>query len=112
MEKLYELYDMLCDELEKVTEKGELSAGSLEVAEKLTETMKNLKKIMEMEGYSGEYHDMGSYNRGSYAQRRDSRGRYSRGYSRHTFEESLEDAMRNAPDERSRKDIERLLNKM
>lgn len=131
MEKLYELYDMLCEELEEVTNKGELSAGSLEVAEKITETMKNIGKIVDSDMYSGDYrHDMGSYDegrsyargrsynrgmssRGSYA-RRDSRGRYSRegGYSRHDIVEQLEDIMHSAPNEKSRKEIERLIMKM
>lgn len=124
MEKLYELYDMLCEELEEVTNKGELSAGSLEVAEKITETMKNIGKIVDSDMYSGDYrHDMGSYNGsyerggrsyargGSYARRG---GRYSRegGYSRHDIVEQLEDIMRSAPNEKSRKEIERLIMKM
>lgn len=135
MEKLYELYDMLCEELEELTEKGELTAGSLEVAEKITETMKNIGKIADSDMYSGDYrHDMGSYDGsyerggrsyergrsgrsyargGSYA-RRDSRGRYSRegGYSRHDIVEQLEDIMHSAPNEKSRKEIERLIMKM
>lgn len=125
MEKLYELYDMLCEELEEVTNKGELSAGSLEVAEKITETMKNIGKIVDSDMYSGDDNMMGrsyegrsyargrSYNRGSYA-RRDSRGRYSRegGYSRHDIVEQLEDIMHSAPNEKSRKEIERLIMKM
>ena len=128
MEKLYELYDMLCEELEEVTNKGELSAGSLEVAEKITETMKNIGKIVDSDMYSGDYrHDDGSYegrsygrsynrgmsSRGSYA-RRDSRGRYSRegGYSRHDIVEQLADVMNSAPNEKSRKEIERLMMKL
>lgn len=126
MEKLYELYDMLCEELEELTEKGELTAGSLEVAEKITETMKNIGKIADSDMYSGDYrHDIGSYDGsyerggrsyargGSYA-RRDSRGRYSRegGYSRHDIVEQLEDIMHSAPNEKSRKEIERLIMKM
>lgn len=125
------LYGMLCDELEKLTEQGELTPGSLDVAEKITETMKNLVKIMDYEDYSGNYGTGGSYGRMSYEGRsyegrsyargdngrgnvrRDSRGRYSRdGYSRHDMVDKLEELMHSAPDEKSRKEIERLMTKM
>ena len=70
-----ELRKMLCAELEKITKKGELSAGSLDVVDKLTHSIKSIDTIMAMEdaGYSNE----GGY---SYARgkRRDSMGRYSR----------------------------------
>lgn len=92
MHEMYELKEMLCDELEKITKKGELSAGSLDAIDKLTHSIKSIETIMAMDGYSGDGSYMGddySYARGgqrggSYAQRRDSRGRYSRdgSYSR------------------------------
>lgn len=68
-----ELRKMLCAELEKITKKGELSAGSLDVVDKLTHSIKSIDTIMAMEdaGYSNE----SGY---SYARRRDSMGRYSR----------------------------------
>ena len=47
MHKLYELKDMLCEELEQYGKKGELTAGSLDVVDKLTHTIKNLDKIIE-----------------------------------------------------------------
>lgn len=80
MEYMHELKEMLCDELEKIAEDGELTAGSLETIDKLTHSIKSIATIMAMEdsGYSGEYGDNMNPYRGSYAQRRDSRGRYSR----------------------------------
>lgn len=101
------LRDMLCEELEEYAEKNELSAGSLEVIHKLTDTIKNIDKISimeedgeysqagdwEMEGRGnygrgnsyanrGQHYVRGHYsregNRGGYSERRDSRGRYSR----------------------------------
>ncbi len=80
MEKLR---DMLCEELEEYAEKGELSAGSLEVVHKLTDTIKNLDKIEKLEGddgYSQRYmpYDLYFDDGNSYARRRDSRGRYTR----------------------------------
>lgn len=83
MEYMYELKEMLCEELEDIAENGELTAGSLDTIDKLTHSIKSIATIMAMEdaGYSREYvskYDGGSYRGGSYAQRRDSMGRYSR----------------------------------
>lgn len=79
MHKMEELRDMLCEELEKITKKGELSAGSLDVVDKLTHSIKSIDTIMAMEdaGYSNESGYSYARGRGSNA-RRDSRGRYSR----------------------------------
>ena len=91
MEYMHELKEMLCEELEEIAGKGELTAGSLETIDKLTHSIKSLATIMAMEE-GGQSHAMGggsyrggsyarggnSYRGGSYAQRRDSRGRYSR----------------------------------
>ena len=92
MKALYELKEKFEMELEELARMGELGAGDLELAHKLTDTIKNIDKICALEeegGYSeaGDY-DGGSYNRGSSyrGRRRDSMGRYSRdgrgGYSR------------------------------
>lgn len=84
MKKMEELKEMLCEELDKITKKGELSAGSLDVIDKLTHSIKSIDTILAMEeaGYSNKY-DGNSYNRGDmdYSGRnrnRDSMGRYSR----------------------------------
>ena len=81
MHKMKELRDMLCSELEKISKKGELSTGSLDVIDKLTHSIKSIDTIMAMEGYSNDYSNdysnEGSYARGRNA-RRDSMGRYSR----------------------------------
>lgn len=87
-DKLYDLRDILCEELDKIAERGELSAGELDTAQKLTSTIKNIDKIIMVEedgGYSGadgEWMANGTYGRGSSYrnQRRDSMGRYSRNY--------------------------------
>lgn len=78
MEYMHELKEMLCEELEQIAEKGELTAGSLDTIDKLTHSIKSIATIMAMEdsGYSRDYVDR--YRGASYAQRRDSRGRYSR----------------------------------
>ena len=62
-----ELKEMLCDELEKIAKKGELTAGSLETIDKLAHSIKSLATIMAMDEYSeddGNYDDGGSYARG------------------------------------------------
>ena len=106
MESYTELKKMLCKELDEVAKKKELSAGDLEVVDKLTHSLKSLGAIMAMEdkysgdygysgarrrdsmgryadgGYSGRYYDDGSYD-GGYSGRRYSDGGYSgRRYSR------------------------------
>lgn len=73
MNAMEEIREMLMAELEKCSKKGELSAGSLEVIDKLTHAIKSIDTIMAMEGASNEG---GSYARGNNA-RRDSMGRYS-----------------------------------
>ena len=138
MQDLYELKEMLCKELKEYGKKGEMSTGSLDVVDKLAHTIKNLDKIIETyeeEEYSGAYPMYGTYEggqsgrsyrggrsgysrEGSYARgrggRRYSRDSYSReGYSRHgDMVEQLRDLMEEAPDERTRKEIERLVQKM
>ena len=86
MKELYELKDKLCEELKEYGKK-DMSAGSLDVVDKLTHTIKNLDKIIE--GYEDDYSNYSGRNyRGrSYARNRDSRGRYSsNGYS---YEEEM-----------------------
>ena len=123
MKELHELKEKLMDELKDYGRK-EMTAGNLEVVDKLAHATKNLCKIMEdEEGYSGRYmpwaYDDGtrsyndrSYNDRSYA-RRDSRGRYSsEGYSRHGLADKLRDLMDEAPDDQTRMEIKRLVDKM
>ena len=86
MDYMHDLKEKLCDELEEIARKPEMSAGDLEAINKLTDTIKNICKIDMLEdggGYSqaGDWEIKGrAYNRGSsYARRkRDSMGRYSR----------------------------------
>ena len=135
MHELYELKEMLCKELEEIGGKGELTAGSLETVDTLAHALKNVNKIIEdkeEEGeYSGRYYDGSSYARGRTNARRDSMGRYSRdgrgGYSRNYSRNysrdgysmaagDMADSMRSlaaeAPDETTRREIERMADKM
>lgn len=104
MNKMYELRNMLCEELDNITEQGDITTGTLDIINKLTHSIKSIDTIMAMEeaSYDGSYRD-GSYydgysRRGSYARgrrnaRRDNRGRYSRTDSKEQIAEQLEDIM-------------------
>jgi hypothetical protein len=123
---MHELKEKLCEELEEIARKPEMSAGDLEAAHKLTDTIKNIDKIAMLEedgGYSraGDWEaDMrGTYARGSSyrGRKRDSMGRYSRDgrYSRHAspdMMDKLQTMMDNASTERERDAIRRLMNEM
>ena len=68
MHDIYKLKDLLMDELKEYGQKGELTAGSLDVVDKLAHSVKNICKIIEdceNEEYSGAYRG-GSYRGGSY----------------------------------------------
>lgn len=137
MHELYELKETLCEELKEYSRKGKMSAGDLEVVDKLTHTIKNLDKIIEAyeesdyseerrrggsyrgsyEGgsYRNAYDDgrnyriEGSYARGRQNARRDSMGRYTRD-DRMLHE--LRELMEEAPDDRTKMEFERFIKKM
>ena len=130
MKALYELKEKFEMELEELARKGELGAGDLELAHKLTDTIKNIDKICALvddEGYSraGDWEaDMrGTYGRGSSyrGRKRDSMGRYSRdgrmdGYSHHNARESMmelaREMMENTSSEREREAIRRFMTEL
>lgn len=101
MKHLEKLKEALCEELEKFAKSGDVTVNSLEKIHKLTDTIKNIDKIMMLEDDGGYSEDSGWMGDGriygvSYRGRRgnvkrDSMGRYSadmvdghmgRGYSR------------------------------
>lgn len=85
MNNLRELEDMLYEELEKFTERRSVSQGSLDAIEKLTTSIKNIKKIEMCDGGKGWSRDEGASYRGygSYSYGDDSYMGYSdRRYSR------------------------------
>lgn len=127
---MHELKEKLCEELEEIARKPEMGAGDLELVHKLTDTVKNIDKIVMLEegvGYSraGNWEaDMrGTYARGSSyrGRKRDSMGRYSRdgrmgGYSRHDSKEAImeqaQEMMDNATTERERDAIRRFMSEL
>ena len=136
MEKLR---GMLCDELEKITDRGSLTADTLTFVDKITHSIKSIDTIMAMEdaGYSEDYYgdnydnyDSRDYSRNSYARgrgrnaKRDSmgryandgrysyerRGRYSRDDGKQSMVKQLEQMMESAPGEQERNAIMQALN--
>lgn len=99
---MQKLRDMLEKELHGITNKGELSAGSLDIIDKLTHSIKSIDTIMAMEGSSNDGYSRGGYSRdryayddgNSYRRRRDSMGRYSNEYSRREDDDRVKDWMR------------------
>ena len=122
--------EMLCDALsEKIADKtrkirnGGMSDGDLDTIDKLTHSLASVKKIMafveDEDGYSGNWPDgsyrdsyRGSYRGGSYARKRDSMGRYSRGYSRNDLADKMRELMMDAPDDRTRQEMQRMIEKL
>ena len=132
MHGLMNLKEMLCEELERYGEAPELSKSSLEMIDKLAHACKNVCKIIEAKEemqYSRDGGSMrGSYDRGSYRggysmdgyyyddgnSYRRGRDRMGRFVSRDASEmaRKLREMMEEAPDEASKRDIQRLAEKM
>lgn len=127
--KSYEkIKEMLCEELETIAKKGELTAGSLDTVDKLTHAIKSLETIIAMNEYSEDgYSNRGSYARrytrdgsmdggNSYARygnvRRDSMGRYSRDEANEEIINRLHEVMNDATNEQTKQEIRKLINKM
>lgn len=120
MESMYTLRDMLCEELDEIARKGEMSAGDLDTVHKLTDTVKNIDKIEMLDGgYSDDGYDRGSsyagrrgthYVRGHYSRDnryRDGRVMYSRGDGREQMLDYLDRMERDASTEKERDAIRR-----
>lgn len=139
MRELYELKEMLMDELKELSGKP-INGSSLQMVDTLAHAIKNICKIIESYEDGGSYdggsersgrcsrrdsydNDGGSYYDGdtSYARgrgrnaKRDSRGRYaSANYyeAKDDMARKLEQLMQNAPDEKSKQEIQRVMQKL
>ena len=126
MHELYELREKLCHELKKYSD-NEVTTANLPVIDSLSHAIKNLDKIIEKheeeeEGSYGNYdpYNRGKSYRGSYGRgrgrnaKRDSMGRYaSDGYSKHhEIASELREMMMDAPDEQTRMEYQRVINKL
>lgn len=139
MKMLEELRDNLCEELDKIAMKKSIDNNNLEHIHKLTDSIKNIDKIIMLEngGYSeaGEWEARGNYghessyaNRGQhyvrehysrddrdddmYSGRRDNRGRYSRDDGRSGMVEHLREMMEDASSEKDREAIRRCIKQL
>jgi hypothetical protein len=141
MDTLYELKEMLCEELKEYGKKGKLDVGVLEIVDKLAHAIKNIDKIIESyedEEYSGRmmyddgisYERNGSYARDSYTRGGNRGGRggssYARGRGRNARRDSmgryssdndmlveeLRSLMEDAPDERTKMEFQKFITKM
>lgn len=125
MNTLYNIQDMVEDELSKITKKPEMSATDLECTYKMVDILKDISTIEAMReaGYSqaNSYDDMEMrYARdNSYRRGRDSMGRYTsrdnyRGYSGHDADliEKLRMQMNEAKSETERENIRRVIDQL
>lgn len=139
LDTLYDVCEALNRELEESNEKirkagGKMSAGDLEVVDKLTHAIKSVKTtiaMIEAEGdYSRDYDgmDVNSMNRRSMDNRtmrgrsnarsrtgnvrRDNMGRYSRAEAEDAMMEALEDYMETVTDPNKKREVERFMDKM
>lgn len=133
-EDLEEMCQTLGEKISEANEKirtasGDITGGDLSYIDSLTHALKSIKTIMAMMDSEGHSYDSG-YSYGGYSgrmyptnytrargnnARRDSRGRYSRGYSRGDNDELVEQLRslaEDAPDERTRQDIHKLVSRM
>ena len=112
MKELYELKEKLIDGL-KDYGKREITSSTLEMIDKLAHAAKNVCKVIEDsdDGNSGYYPRTGRiYDGRSFrnSYRRDSMGRYSRD----GLADKLRELMDEAPDDKTRMEIQRLVDKM
>ena len=127
MKDLESLCDILSEKISEKTRKiknSGMNDGDLDTMEKLTHTLASVKKVMafmeDEDGYSGSWPDggyresyRGSYGRGG-SYKRDRMGRYSgeRGYSRNDLADKMRELMHDAPDDRTRQEIQRMVEKL
>lgn len=105
MDKLCKAIERELEALEDEVAKNGITEKTAAYMDKLTHTLKSLKTVEAMDGYSEDY-------TGSYARRRDSMGLYTKSYSRDAFADRLESLMNEAPDEETRQKMRRMLDGM
>lgn len=127
MKVLYDLRDMIEDELKKITKKDEMDVQSVELAYKMVDILKDISTIEAMEsadytdgysrsdgmwngnsyGYRNRVYDDGSYARGRY-----SRNGYSRNDEHDHMIQKLERMMNDATDETVRRSIQKSIDEL
>ena len=129
MKDLYELKDYVAGEIEKANKRirqnnGGITTGDLDIIDKLAHSMKSLVTTSAMleadgSGYSGYYGEgypsgRGERRNGYTGNMNGMNGRERRdgGYSRVDIREHLSDMMADAPDETTRMEIRRIIDRM
>lgn len=125
LDEIYDAEHLLCKGLHEINEKDSLDKNTLEMMGELIDMAKDYYEITmraEYPEYSqgvvrrDDYSMRGDYmydGNQSYARRRDSRGRYSRGYSRgDDMISRLEEKMNNAPNEVEREKYRKMIIEM
>ena len=87
-----DLKKTLCDELEAIAHKGEMTLGTLDVVDKLTHSVKSIDTILAMEGYDTH--------------------RVRTPIRRHGLKSKLETLLPDAPDDHTREELQRLIDEM
>jgi hypothetical protein len=118
MHKLYELKKTLCAELEEYAKRGNnLDLQSLETIDILAHAVKNLDKVIKAEdeelGYSGRSYANNSYNsyEGGWS---NMRSRMSNARDRYSYTDTMESFKKlidSAPDEQTRVELSRMMQK-
>lgn len=128
--ELCDLKDTIANEITQANKEikksgGDLNTGDIDMIDKLTHAMKSLVTTCAMlesdnSGYSGDYYNRSDYGRdtrngysGNYGGYARNESRYMRnGYSRNGWNEHLRQMMDEAPDEQTRMDIKKLMDRM
>lgn len=119
MHELYEVREKLCKELKKYGHE-EITNNSLELIDTLAHSIKNIDKIIDEEeseyepSYRGGRSGRGTYSRGRGRNaKRDSMGRYaSDGRHNEEIVHELRELMMDAPDETTRMEYQKVINKL
>ena len=121
MHTYHKIKDMLCEELEHIANKGELTAGSLDIVDKITHSIKSIDTIIAMEDYEDGHSEGMSYygkrmRRGSSYDDKPSMMYNRRGYSRDDHREHLisrlEEMMKDATDEHTKSTIRKCIDEL
>lgn len=131
MDKLYDLKERLCKELEGYAGKSAWNSSDLDIIKKTASAVDHICNVIKSceedeGGYSGRGYaygrdpmgrdvERGSYARGRRGAPRDAMGRYSgeMGYSRHRDPaRDLRELMEHAPDEQTRRELEEIARRM
>ena len=123
MHELYELKDILLKELKEYGKKEKVDVASLEVIDKLSESVWRICRIIDhyengnADIYPAEYSNRYSYHveprmpHYNVSNKRDSMGRYSRGAA-DNFRSDFQDLMQNAPNDYVRQKMMDVMNNM